>query len=77
MEVWEISLNFATEKLKFSKHMKKLLVLAAFIAATLPTEAQQVKYTINGISKNNGTQVKLMNRQTREVITSVVADGKF
>ena len=57
--------------------MKKLLVLAAFIAAVLPTEAQQVKYTVNGISKNNGTQVKLMNRQTREVITSVVADGKF
>ena len=77
MEAWEKSLNFATEKLKFSKHMKKLLVLAALIAATLPTEAQQVKYTVNGISKNNGTQVKLMNRQTREVITSVVADGKF
>ena len=59
------------------KHMKKVLVLAALIAATLPTAAQQVKYTVNGISKNNGTQVKLMNRQTREVITSVVADGKF
>jgi thiol-disulfide isomerase/thioredoxin len=57
--------------------MKKVLVLAALIAATLPTEAQQVKYTVNGISKNNGKQVKLMNRQTRETFTSVVADGKF
>ena len=56
--------------------MKKILVLAALIAATLPTAAQ-VKYTVNGISKNNGKQVKLMNRQTRETFTSVVADGKF
>ena len=57
--------------------MKKLLFMAALIAATLSAEAQQVKYTVNGISKNNGKQVKLMNRQTREVFTSVVADGKF
>ena len=57
--------------------MKKVLVLAALIAATLPTEAQQVKYTVNGISKNNGNTVKLVNRQTRETFTSVVADGKF
>ena len=58
-------------------NMKKLIILAALIAAVLPTEAQQVKYTVNGISKNNGNTVKLMNRQTRETFTSVVADGKF
>ena len=57
--------------------MKKILVLAALIAATLPTAAQKVKYTVNGISKNNGKTVKLVNRQTRETFTSVVADGKF
>ena len=57
--------------------MKKVLVLAAFIAATLPTAAQ-VKYIVNGISKDNGATVMLINRQTRQQLaTTVVADGKF
>lgn len=58
-------------------NMKKVIILAAFFAVVLPTEAQQVKYTVNGISKNNGKTVQLINRQTREAFTSVVADGKF
>ena len=58
-------------------NMKKFIILAAFIAAVLPTEAQQVKYTVNGISKNNGATVQLVNRQTREIFKSVVANGKF
>ena len=58
--------------------MKKLLVMAAFIAATLPTAAQQVKYSINGISKENGKTVYLRDRLTRSVVDStVVANGKF
>ena len=58
--------------------MKKLLVLAAFIAATLPTEAQQVKYSINGISNENGKTVVLRDRLTNQIVNSaVVANGKF
>ena len=61
------------------KNMKKVLVLAAFIAATLPSEAQQqVKYTVNGISNNNGATVELYNRQTRQQLaTTTVSNGKF
>ena len=33
--------------------MKKVMFIAALMLAALPTEAQQVKYTINGISKEN------------------------
>ena len=59
-------------------NMKKVLVLAAFIAAVLPTEAQQVKYTINGISKANGKTVVLRDRLTSQIVDSaVVANGKF
>ena len=58
--------------------MKKILVMAALIAATLPTEAQNVKYSINGISKENGKTVYLRDRLTRSVVDStVVANGKF
>lgn len=31
--------------------MKKNLIIAALMLAVLPTEAQQVKYSIDGISK--------------------------
>ena len=78
MEAWEKSLNFATEKLKFITNMKKLLVMAAFIAATLPTEAQQVKYSIDGISNENGKTVVLRDRLTNQIVNSaVVTNGKF
>jgi len=58
--------------------MKKLLVLAALIAATLPTAAQQVKYSIDGISNENGKTVVLRDRQTNQIVNSaVVTNGKF
>lgn len=58
--------------------MKKMLVIAALMLAVLPTEAQQVKYTINGISKDNGKTVSLIDRRTNQTVnTATVADGKF
>ena len=46
--------------------------------AALPTEAQQVKYSIDGISKENGKTVYLRDRLTRSIVDSaVVANGKF
>ena len=52
--------------------------MAAFIAATLPTEAQQVKYSIDGISNENGKTVVLRDRLTNQIVNSaVVANGKF
>ena len=58
--------------------MKKILVLAALIAVMLPTVAQQVKYTVNGICKNDGATIMLFNRlNNQEIGTTVVADGKF
>ena len=46
--------------------------------AVLPTEAQQVKYTINGISSDNGKTVVLRDRRTNQIVDSaVVANGKF
>ena len=58
--------------------MKKVLFLAALITAALPTKAQQVKYTINGISKENGKTVYLRDRYTSQFVDSaVVANGKF
>ena len=58
--------------------MKKILVMAALIAATLPTEAQQVKYSIDGISNENGKTVVLRDRLTNQIVNSaVVTNGKF
>ena len=58
--------------------MKQLLVIAALMLAVLPTEAQQVKYTINGISSDNGKTVSLIDRGTNQIVnTATVADGKF
>jgi len=58
--------------------MKKVLWMAALVLAALPVGAQQVKYTVNGISNNNGATIKLLNRQTnQEAGSTVVADGKF
>ena len=52
--------------------------MAALIAATLPTEAQQVKYSIDGISNENGKTVYLRDRLTRSIVDStVVANSKF
>ena len=58
--------------------MKKNLIIAALMLAVLPTEAQQVKYSIDGISKENGKTVVLRDRRTNQVVDSaVVANGKF
>ena len=52
--------------------------MAAFIAATLPTAAQQVKYSIDGISNENGKTVVLRDRLTNQIVNSaVVTNGKF
>ena len=58
--------------------MKKYFMIAALMLAVLPTEAQQVKYSIDGISKENGKTVVLRDRRTNQVVDSaVVANGKF
>ena len=59
--------------------MKKYLMIAALMLAVLPTEAQEnVKYSIDGISKENGKTVVLRNRRTNLVVDSaIVANGKF
>ena len=58
--------------------MKKIMFIAALMLAVLPTEAQQVKYSINGISKDNGKTVSLIDRQTNQTVnTATVVDGKF
>ena len=54
------------------------MFIAALMMAVLPTEAQQVKYTINGISKDNGKTVSLIDRKTNQTVnTATVVDGKF
>jgi peroxiredoxin len=58
--------------------MKKIMFMAALMLAVLPTEAQQVKYSINGISKDNGKTVSLIDRRTNQTVnTATVVDGKF
>ena len=59
--------------------MKKYFMMAALMLAVLPTEAQEnVKYSIDGISKDNGKTVVLRNRRTNLVVDSaIVANGKF
>ncbi len=58
--------------------MKKIMFMTALMMAVLPTEAQQVKYSINGISKDNGKTVSLIDRRTNQTVnTATVVDGKF
>ena len=79
-KVWRLGKKTLTlqPKLKNITDMKKLMFIAALMLAVLPTEAQQVKYTINGISKENGKTVVLRDRQTSQIVDSaVVANGKF
>ena len=45
--------------------MKKLIVFAALAMATVTAQAQQVKYTINGVSSDNGGKVYLYRRTLR------------
>ena len=79
-KVWKLGKKALTlqPKLINITDMKKLMFIAALMLAVLPTEAQQVKYTINGISKENGKTVVLRDRQTSQIVDSaVVANGKF
>jgi len=58
--------------------MKKVMFIAALMMAVLPTEAQQVKYSIDGISNENGKTVVLRDRLTNQIVNStVVTNGKF
>ena len=58
--------------------MKKNLMIAALMLAVLPTEAQKLKYSIDGISKENGKTVVLRDRRTNQIVDSaIVAKGKF
>ena len=58
--------------------MKKLIVFAALAMATVTAQAQQVKYTINGVSSDNGGKVYLIDELSGATIDSaVVKGGKF
>jgi thiol-disulfide isomerase/thioredoxin len=58
--------------------MKKLIVFAALAMATVTAQAQQVKYTINGVSSDNGGKVYLIDKLSGATIDStVVKGGKF
>ena len=58
--------------------MKKLIVFAALAMATATAQAQQVKYTINGVSSHNGGKVYLIDELSGATIDSaVVKGGKF
>ena len=57
--------------------MKKVLVIATFVLAALPSMAQ-VKYAVSGTYARNGKTVYLIDELTEKKIDSVVvADGKF
>ena len=63
--------------------MKRILFLFALLLAVSaqaqePAKAQQVKYTVKGVSKENGKTVYLEDKLTSKVVDSiVVAKGKF
>ena len=56
--------------------MKKVLIAAAVMMAA-GAQAQQINYTINGISDDNGAQIMLVDAQARKVEKAVVENGKF
>ena len=58
--------------------MKKVLFIAVLIATTMPSVAQQVKYSVSGIYADNGKKIYLIDKLTDKAIDStVVANGKF
>ena len=58
--------------------MKKFLSIAAMVAAVMPGMAQQTKYSVSGISSDNGRVVYLTNQNNSLFLDStVVAEGKF
>ena len=57
--------------------MKKVVLLAAFAIAAVPSMAQ-MQYAVNGTYDGNGKKVYLLDQLTEKAIDSmVVADGKF
>ncbi len=57
--------------------MKKVLLLFALLLA-VSAQAQKVKYTVKGVSKENGKMVYLEDRLTSTAVDSaIVAKGKF
>ena len=59
------------------KKMKKAFVMVALLTATLSAGAEDVKYSVSGVYSKNGATIKLLDRHTGQVVTTVVADGKF
>lgn len=58
--------------------MKKRILSVVLMAMTLPTMAQQVKYSVSGTSAKNGQKVYLIDRLSERPIDSVtVANDKF
>ncbi len=58
--------------------MKKSLMMICALVLTMLAQAQQVKYTVKGVSKDNGKMVYLEDRLTSKPVDStLVAKGKF
>lgn len=58
--------------------MKKILLIICALMLTVSAQAQQVKYTVKGVSKENGKMVYLEDRLTSKLVDStLVAKGKF
>ena len=56
--------------------MKKIMIAAALMMA-VGAQAQQVNFTVNGVSNDNGSTVMLIDFQTRKMLTGKVENGKF
>ena len=52
-------------------------MMAAALMMAVGAQAQEVNFTVNGVSKDNGSTVALINFQTRKVLTGKVENGKF
>ena len=52
-------------------------MIAAALMMAVGAQAQEVNFTVNGVSKDNGSTVALINFQTRKVLTGKVENGKF
>ena len=58
--------------------MKRVLLIAAMVAAAMPGMAQQTRYSVSGISKDNGRMVYLTNQNNSQFLDSTaVTGGKF
>ena len=58
--------------------IKKILLIATFIVAVVPSMAQQVKYSVSGTYADEGKKVYLIDKLTDKAIDSMaVAKGKF